>query len=53
MLGFLGLTADVTGFELDPPILALSLFLAVILQLIKDAEQSERGKDLLKQKQMK
>jgi len=51
MLGFLGLTADVTGFEFDRGVLLASLLFAVIIQLCKDAEQTENGKDLTKQRQ--
>jgi hypothetical protein len=53
MLGFLGLTADVTGFELDHGVLIGSLLFAVIVQLLKDAEPTENGKDLTNQKQLK
>jgi hypothetical protein len=53
MLGFLGLTADVTGFELDRGVLIGSLFFAVCIQLLKDAEATDDGKaiDLTRQKQ--
>mgnify|MGYP003573153017 CR=1 FL=1 len=53
MLGFLGLTADVTGFELDTGVLLGSLLFAVIIQLLKDAEKTEdgKGKELTNQKQ--
>jgi len=55
MLGFLGLTADVTGFELDRGILLISLMFATCAQLLKDAEPTEdgKGKELLNQKQFK
>jgi hypothetical protein len=55
MLGFLGLTADVTGFELDRGILLVSLLFAVCVQLLKDAEPIENGegKELTNQKQFK
>jgi hypothetical protein len=36
VLGFLGLTSDVTGFELEPSILAVGLVVSVVLQLLKD-----------------
>jgi hypothetical protein len=42
VLGFLGLTSDVTGFELDPSILAVGLAVSIVIQLLKDnAEQSD------------
>lgn len=54
MLGFLGLTADVTGFELDRGVLLSSLFLAVCLQLLIDAEETpDGGIELTKQRQFK
>lgn len=53
MLGFLGLTADVTGFEFDREILLMSLLFAVVAQCCKDAGPTPdgKGRDLLKQKQ--
>lgn len=52
MLGFLGLTADVTGFELDNGVLISSLLFAVVIQLLKDAEPTkDGGKDLTNQRQ--
>ncbi len=36
VLGFLGLTSDVTGFELEPSVLAIGLAVGVIIQLLKD-----------------
>lgn len=36
VLGFLGLTSDVTGFELEPAVLAIGLAIGVIIQLLKD-----------------
>lgn len=53
MLGFLGLTADVTGFELDRGVLLASLLFAVCVQLLKDAEPTKdgKGKELTNQKQ--
>ena len=53
MLGFLGLTADVTGFELDNGVLISSLLFAVVIQLLKDAEPTKdgKGKDLTNQRQ--
>jgi hypothetical protein len=42
VLGFLGLTSDVTGFELDLSILAVGLAVSIVIQLLKDnAEQSD------------
>lgn len=55
MLGFLGLTADVTGFELDRDVLLISLLFGVCIQLLKDAEPTPNGerKELTNQKQFK
>lgn len=39
VLGFLGLTSDVTGFELDPSILAFGLAISAIFQLLKDSAE--------------
>lgn len=52
-MGFLGLTADVTGFELDSDVLLASLFLGICVQLLKDAAPTDdkRGKDITKQRQ--
>lgn len=52
MLGFLGLTTDVTGFEFDKGVLLASLIFAVIAQLCVDADTTEDGeaKNLIKQK---
>jgi hypothetical protein len=36
VLGFLGLTSDVTGFELEPSLLAIGLAVSVLLQVLKD-----------------
>jgi len=44
MLGFLGLTADVTGFELDRAVLLSSLLFAVCFQLLKNAESTANKK---------
>jgi hypothetical protein len=41
VLGFLGLTSDVTGFELEPAILALGLTVSVVIQLLKDNTEVE------------
>lgn len=55
MLGFFGLTADVTGFEFDRGVLVVSLFFAVCIQLLRDAESTDddKGKQLTDQKQFK
>jgi hypothetical protein len=36
VLGFLGLTSDVTGYELDSTSLAIGLIVSVVFQLLKD-----------------
>lgn len=38
VLGFLGLTSDVTEFELEPAILAVGLAVSVVIQLMINAE---------------
>lgn len=55
MLGFLGLTADVTGFEFDHGVLMFSLLCGIVAQIFIDAEPNNdnTGKDLLKQRQLK
>lgn len=46
VLGFLGLTSDVTGFGIEQPILAVGLALSIIIQLLKDyAELDVTDKD--------
>lgn len=43
MMGFLGVTADITGFEVEPSILMFSMLLGCVIQLMKDtAEENER-----------
>lgn len=43
MLGFLGMTADISGFVIDPPLLVGCVLLASFIQLIKnEAEKNER-----------
>lgn len=41
MLGFYGLTADVTGFELDRNVIFISLLVAIFLQFVKNAKEEE------------
>jgi hypothetical protein len=41
VLGFLGITSDVTGFELEPTILAVGLAISVIIQMLKDNAELE------------
>lgn len=66
MLGFLGMTADVTGFELGQIPILIGLSIAVIIQVICDSEVTEtvttdsdgkkiivKGKDLLVRKNSK
>lgn len=38
VLGFLGLTSEVTGFEIEPPILLIGICASVVIQLLKDTE---------------
>lgn len=40
-MGFLGMTSDVTGFELDPTILCIGLAVSVVIQLMKDNTEIE------------
>lgn len=42
ILGFLGLTADVTGFELDSQILLVSIVFASFMQLVANSADKER-----------
>lgn len=44
MLGFLDLSADVTGFKLDKEVLVGSLFFAVVYQLLKDNLPKKKNK---------
>lgn len=44
LLGFLGVTADVTGFSLDPPILFVAIIAASFLQFMKNEAQKEKEK---------
>lgn len=41
MMGFLGVTADITGFELEPSILVFSMLLGCVLQIMKDTADEE------------
>lgn len=53
MLGFLGLTADILGFEFDKATIIISLTIGVVVQLLRDAEPTPDGKarDISKQRQ--
>lgn len=42
VLGFLGITADVTGFSFDPPVLVASVVLASILQILKNSAEDSK-----------
>lgn len=43
MMGFLGITADITGFELEPAILIFSMLMGCVLQILKDtADEDEK-----------
>jgi hypothetical protein len=41
LLGFLGITADITGFKLDPPVLIFTLLFSAMIQLVKDNADAE------------
>lgn len=43
MLGFLGMTADISGFAIEPAILVGCVLMASFIQIIKnEAEEKER-----------
>jgi hypothetical protein len=44
MMGFLGVTADITGFELEPSILVFSMLFGCILQILKDTADEDNDK---------
>lgn len=44
-MGFLGITADVTGFSIDPPILIFSFLLASFVQVLKNSAEEEKKKE--------
>jgi len=44
MMGFLGVTADITGFELEPSILVFSMLFGCILQILKDTADEDNEK---------
>lgn len=41
VLGFLGITSEVTGFELEPPVIVFGLAFIVVVQLLKDNAELE------------
>lgn len=41
MMGFLGVTADITGFELEPAILVFSMLMGCVIQILKDTADEE------------
>ena len=45
LMGFLGITADITGFSLDTDVLMIGLIISSLLQLIKsEVAQENRAK---------
>jgi len=42
-MGFLGVTADITGFELEPSILVFSMLFGCVLQILKDTADNEEN----------
>lgn len=47
-MGFLGITADVTGFSLDPPILIFAFLAASFIQVMKN--EAEKSKSIEEEK---
>ena len=46
-MGFLGTTAEITGFVIDPPVLIGCLFFASLFQLMKnEAEKKKPVEDI-------
>jgi hypothetical protein len=45
MMGFLGVTADITGFELEPAILIFSMLMGCVLQILKDTADEDNEKE--------
>lgn len=43
-MGFLGITADVTGFSLDPPILIFAFLAATFIQVMKNEADKTNAK---------
>jgi 1,4-dihydroxy-2-naphthoate octaprenyltransferase len=41
-LGFLGITADVTGFTFDPPILIFALVTASLIQIMSNEANKDK-----------
>jgi hypothetical protein len=52
MMGFLGVTADITGFELEPSILIFSMLLGCVIQMMKDTADEEHGRDMKRKSQI-
>jgi hypothetical protein len=48
MMGFLGVTADITGFELEPSILVFSMLMGCIIQILKDTADEENERERTK-----
>lgn len=42
-MGFLGITANVTGFSFDPSVLVFSVCLASVVQLLKNSADEEKA----------
>ena len=45
MMGFLGVTAGITGFELEPAILIFSMLMGCVLQILKDTADEDNEKE--------
>lgn len=41
-MGFLGTTAEIAGFVIDPPVLVGCLFFASLFQLMKNEAENEK-----------
>jgi type III secretory pathway component EscT len=45
LLGFLGITADITGFTFDAPILMVCLLLSSFIQLLKNTADEDNRRE--------
>lgn len=43
LIGFLGMTAEITGYELEPTFLAMALLGAAALQVLKNLAEHEES----------
>jgi hypothetical protein len=50
MMGFLGITADITGFTLDSDVVMIGLIFASVLQLLKSEQCAQNRAELEQQR---